>query len=427
MQNDLLTTRPDTATRLAHHELARRLSARFDQTRDRVNLGDVTGTPMEARNYDFTSAHTDVHPADPVSGSDPTFRALVGYFLERSPFSNRHFRELQTADREVEANKHFRYSVFVPDGRERSSRAIVLLHGLNEKFWDKYLPWAFRLAERTRTPVILMPIAFHMNRAPAEWANPREMMGVVTERRRLFPHLAASSFANVALSHRVQFAPHRFISSGLQSFLDVTDLASQIASGRHPLFEAGARVDLFGYSIGASLAQALLMGGGPFAESRAVLFCGGALMDRSNPVSKAIIDAEAYRSLTAFLSRLAVTPATTLAPEIAAAERHLAIADLFSRLVFLEHRRPEREELLAAIGQRVSLLAMHEDEVFPPDGIAESWRTAAGRELAPLTVLEPRCASDHVHPFPTGGDDVDAADEFFTAVMDEAASHFGGG
>ena len=50
-----------------------------------------------------------------------------------------------------------------------------MLHGLNERKWDKYLAWAHYLAEETGKPVIIFPTSFHINRSLPEWLNPRLM------------------------------------------------------------------------------------------------------------------------------------------------------------------------------------------------------------------------------------------------------------
>ncbi len=96
-------------------------------------------------------------------------------------------------------------------GKERiksikTNGAIILLHGLNEKDWNKYLPWAYKLMKLTGKQVVLFPIAFHMNRSPAKWIDPRFLRTANKERKQIFPKVANSSFANIALSARHQFA-----------------------------------------------------------------------------------------------------------------------------------------------------------------------------------------------------------------------------
>jgi hypothetical protein len=72
-------------------------------------------------------------------------------------------------------NQNFRYAVLTPAKNRMFSEAIIMLHGLNERNWSKYLPWAYQLVLQTQKPVILFPIAYHINRSPLTWICPRLM------------------------------------------------------------------------------------------------------------------------------------------------------------------------------------------------------------------------------------------------------------
>ena len=72
----------------------------------------------------------------------------------------------------VTENKSFIYPIFVPNNTTKSNEAILLMHGLNERNWNKYLTWAEFLCNSTGKMVILFPIAYHINRSPASWSNP---------------------------------------------------------------------------------------------------------------------------------------------------------------------------------------------------------------------------------------------------------------
>ena len=61
--------------------------------------------------------------------------------------------ELFCRDAGIEENRRFTYPVFIPRERRDDRRAILLLHGLNERNWDKYLVWAEYLALNTGKPV----------------------------------------------------------------------------------------------------------------------------------------------------------------------------------------------------------------------------------------------------------------------------------
>ena len=49
-------------------------------------------------------------------------------------------------DDHIQENKTFNYTVFAPSGKEKRDKAIILLHGLIERTWDKFLTWAEYLA-----------------------------------------------------------------------------------------------------------------------------------------------------------------------------------------------------------------------------------------------------------------------------------------
>ena len=70
----------------------------------------------------------------------------------------------------VEENHDFDYHIMHPVGAEPAEKVIFMFHGFNEKNWDKYLPWAKALCDRTQSTVVLFPIAFHMQRAPLPWS-----------------------------------------------------------------------------------------------------------------------------------------------------------------------------------------------------------------------------------------------------------------
>lgn len=419
-----------STARHPYRELFTELGEVFDLDRPEVDLRTL-GLPIRIKSFPFSSVH-DIHPASEFGRQSSTFRALVSFFLENNPFSKRNFvRELESPDRDVLENREFRYSVFLPadyDSAGRGSpprfdRGILLLHGLNEKLWQKYLPWAARLTELTGRPVILFPIAFHMNRAPEAWSNPREMMGVANERKRLFPDLEAGSFANAALSHRIQFAPHRFLVSGFESYLNLLDLVRHIHRGEHPCFVPGGKVDLFGYSIGASLSELLLMANreGLFSDSRAFLFCGGSVLDQANPVSRAIMDDEAYSTLVGFLRDVATDLASALPlndGQLASMEREI---DIVRSMLFRDQLAGTREWIMRSVGDRISAVALEKDGVFHPEGMVGSWTTEDGSCLIDITGTDADYDYSHEQPFPDRAPDPEAVDRFFEEIMQRAA------
>ena len=203
-------------------------------------------------------------------------------------------------DQSIKENIEFSYPVFVP--ASESNKLILLLHGLNERSWDKYLAWAYYLASETGSYVILFPISFHISRAPVSWKDPRTMIRLIRERIPVMGEIRNSSFANHALSRRLAEDPRRFVMSGYQTADDIIRLVSQIREGSHPVVPATGRINIFSYSIGAFLSEILLMSDsrGFFDGTRLFMFCGGSVFGRMNAESKHIMDSLAYESTCSY-------------------------------------------------------------------------------------------------------------------------------
>ena len=194
-------------------------------------------------------------------------------------------------DNHIQENKSFTYSVFTPSGKEKRDKAIILLHGLNERTWEKYLTWAEYLAKNTGKPVILFPIAFHMNRTPIRWCNPRETLSWANVRKSKINDLSNSTFANVALSIRLSKNPLRFYASGRESVYNLWQLVQEIKEGKHPLFKEDTSVNLFAYSIGALLSQVLMLANPEkmFNDTRLFMFCGGSIFSEMDGNARDIL------------------------------------------------------------------------------------------------------------------------------------------
>jgi len=379
------------------------------------------------RNFSFSSPHGELYPEEDYEDSDNLFRALFRYYLEGNEYSDRYlFGHLQRADRNIKENLCFEYPVVLPVGETRFNAGIVLFHGLNEKRWDKYLPWAEKLCEKTGRPVILFPMAFHMNRAPGAWSEPRKMIPVSKERLRLFPDLEGSSFVNAALSHRIQFAPHRFLTSGLHSYFDAADLVREIRSGSHPLFSVGASVDLFGYSIGATLVELLLLADPEnlLSDARGFLFCGGSVLSRAAPVNRTIIDREAHRELVSFFDRLFRNPSGLGSHLFHLTGAHLKEIEWFKSLLFLDRMRSRREERFREISHRLSAAVMAHDQVFSPEAVSATLRGGDASIPVDLKVYDPPFSYSHEDPIPRRGDGAEAAGKLLDTLMDRGAEFF---
>jgi len=165
---------------------------------------------------------------------------------------------LQSDDFSISENLSFTYPIFIPENTG-SRKVILFLHGLNERSWIKYLVWAYWLSLITGSYVILFPISFHINRSHSSWIDPRRMQQFLTERNKYCSEISMSTFANIALSNRLTEEPMRFFNSGYQTAFDIVKLMNQIRLGKHNIIPESSHVNIFAYSIGAFLAQIMML------------------------------------------------------------------------------------------------------------------------------------------------------------------------
>lgn len=384
-----------------------------------VPLSSIPDLPLDIATFPFTSAAAWLLPGadDYPDGANARFGDDAA--LKGPRFAPRADPLLGAPDRAAVENARFRCAVLVPRGAPPARRAVALLHGLNEKTWEKYYAWGARLALDLRRPVVLFPIAFHMNRTPAQWNSPRAMNAVAKERRALSPTLAAGSFANAAISVRLQAIPQRFFFSCMETVHDLRAFAALVRAGGVPGLAADCALDFFAYSVGAFLAETLLLGDEArvFGAARALLFCGGATFDLMDPVSKFILDGDAYRALRTLLVDRFPEEARR-DPLIA---RHFAegdpAADAFASLLAHDRGAEERAARLAALRGRLAAIALEGDVVAPPDGVRRTLLPAG----LPVETLVPAYAARHEAPFPREGEDPAAVQTAFDALFARAA------
>ncbi len=206
----------------------------------------------------------------------------------------------ESSDSEIEENIRFRYPLVreqkVGGTLHRHDRLIILLHGLNERSFSKYLPWAYQLWDKTRVPVLLFPLTFHINRVLPDWAKHQQES---YERRCEIAGNESMYRFNAVISERLEAHPGRFFWGAVQSYLDLVDLTRRIRSGQHPHFAPDARVDLFGFSAGGYLSLLLMLEDPDklYTDSRGVVFASGVPTRDLNLSSPLILDLAAEVAL----------------------------------------------------------------------------------------------------------------------------------
>ncbi|MEG6502820.1 MULTISPECIES: DUF6051 family protein [unclassified Desulfovibrio] len=324
--------------------------------------------------------------------------------------------DLGNPDAEIQENNNFRYHVLMPAQTKKARSIVIMLHGLNERHWTKYMPWAASIAEMTGHAVVLFPLAFHMNRAPALWADPHRMARLSRDRKHTLPSLTNSSFVNAAISTRLYEQPERFILSGLESYYDLIELVEIIKNGLHPVVHKDATIDFFTYSIGTLLGDLLMMANmsGYFSESRHVSFCGGPVVSGLHPESKFILDSEAVHKLRQCLlskEKLEVLLAANSRVEMA-----------FRSMLDYGTCSNQREKLLRGIGARRYAIALADDMVASPKEILNTLGRKEKNGIL-VDIMQYTYTYRHEDPFPTNKKMTSNVDGQFQRTFDRIC-HF---
>ncbi|HVN59152.1 MAG TPA: DUF6051 family protein [Bacteroidales bacterium] len=321
-------------------------------------------------------------------------------------------------DRLISENRSFSYPVFIPPCRA-SKKSILLLHGLNERSWVKYLAWAYFLCEVTGSYVVMFPISFHINRSPVAWRDPRAMMGSLNARKKLGGEISKASFANVALSNRLTDDPRRFIKSGYQTVEDIICLISAIRSGKHPVVPASVNTDIFAYSIGAFLAEILMISdpGGLFSGSKLFMFCGGSVFSNMNGESKLIMDKLAFEKVYSYYMDIFekdIRERGSILNLLASGKVGLA----FRSMIDYRRLRRSRETEFRRFGDRICTIAMMKDTVIPPAGIIETVSAGMKAPSKNIELWDFSFGYTHENPFPIlTGPPADEVDRCFGRLI----------
>jgi len=317
-----------------------------------------------------------------------------------------------------QSNSDFRYYLLIP-GNSSGRGAIILLHGLNERSWNKYMQWGLRLATDTARPVILFPCAYHMNRSPRSWIDRHLMMPLVAARTALVPDTQLSTFVNVALSTRMSSSPQRFILSGYQTINDLKVLISSIGEGLHPDLPGGGQVDIFAYSIGALATQVMMLSKPSVLpeESRVMLFCGGSAFGLMNGTSKLIMDSRAFERLMTFYMEWPGDSRNNDGDMLMKIMNDTPEGESFYAMTSLNRLKAVSGTPFRNTEGKLRAVSFAGDCVIPSDAVS------ATLQGANLEVWSPGYPFTHENPFPVlAGNLSDEVDRTFDRLFTTAAS-----
>jgi hypothetical protein len=240
------------------------------------------------------------------------------------------------------------------------------------------------------------------------------------------PKVAESSFANAAISTRFQQLPQRFFWSGIQTYADVLQVVREIRDNEAPDIEKDARIDFFGYSIGAFLAEILCMANEDnlFSASKLALFCGGPTLDRMYPVSKYILDSEALVGLYSFFVEH-LENKCRYDPRLAHyfGEGHPA-GICFKAMLTYRKLKDFREGRFRDLADRIIGIALRKDEVIQPCEVINTLR--GDDHSIPINVhtLDFGYPYSHISPFTIRQYAEQEVDAGFEQVFELAAGYF---
>lgn len=367
------------------------------------------------RHY-FTSQKTDVLPGAPSYYCD--VHSLS--FDPEENESNGKIQSLCKNDYSIESNHNFNF--YVVQNKDSDSKGVVFLfHGLNEKKWLKYLPWAYYITKNTNKAVVLFPIAFHMDRADEQWSDSRLMQSVAGQRAARINN-SDCSFVNSAISTRLEISPDRIFWSGYQTYSDFAAMIRLIRNSGISGVSPNAKIDLFGYSIGAFLSTIIMMADpcGEMADAKFFAFCGGATLDRMFPVSKYILDLKASVSIQAYFAEQTSTGFVNnerlghylngLHPEL----------EWFNIMLRYKHMKAKRESRIREISNRIYAAALEKDTVVPPEEVLNTLCGAYRNINTKVEVMDFPYEYDHITPFPLTDYNKNETDTAFRKVMEKA-------
>jgi hypothetical protein len=389
---------------------------RFSDTyyilRDKFNVlpGEIKIPELNTRiiNYSF---HSD------YNFEDPTF--MIPNITELPDYKFR--------DHKIRENSDFTYPVFLPSEKVKYDHAIIILHGLNERNWNKYLPWGRDLAEKTGRPVIMFPISFHINRSPADWSDPFKIQRYKEIRKAMFRNVEESTFLNAVLSNRLTDFPERFFLTGYQSIRDLIHLMKAIHEGSHPLFDKNTRVDFFAYSISVFMVQCMIISNPEnlLDQSRFFFFAGGSLFAYMNGISRYIMDSIAHERLQYYY-------VNQMEDDIKSGRKLTSILNLtqvgraFRSMIIPDRFRTMRNSMFSYFNKNTRILTLKNDRIIPSILTAETFSGSKGVIPENMEILDPPYPYLHENPFPVKLTQYNRViNSFFEEVFTKAAAFLG--
>jgi hypothetical protein len=240
---------------------------------------------------------------------------------------------------------------------------------------------------------------------------------------RTFAHseIKMASFANIALSNRLTEDPMRFFNSGYQTTEDITKLLLTVRNGEHPVIPQTGNINIFAYSIGAFLAQIIMMGNPEnlFSRSKLFIFCGGSVFSNMHGSSKLIMDSLAFdRVYSYYLNDFekSITGKSPLGDFLSSSQVGMA----FRSMIDLGRFKTFRENILKKLRNQIHSITLLKDIVIPSNGVVATLGTFNKKDM--VQVWDFPYTYSHENPFPILDSQLSKkVDYYFERVFSEAS------
>jgi hypothetical protein len=174
----------------------------------------------------------------------------------------------------------------------------------------------------------------------------------------------------------------RFFKSGYQTSDDIIKLLTTIKNGEHELIPATRKINIFAYSIGAFLAEIILMGNPDnlLSETKLFILCGGSVFSNMQGSSKLIMDKAAFDKVyNYYLNEFeeTLTGKSVLVDYLSSNQIGLA----FRSMIDLGRLRSFRENILNRLKDQIHSLSLLKDSVIPCKGVVSTLHTPEAVEI----------------------------------------------
>jgi hypothetical protein len=191
----------------------------------------------------------------------------------------------------------------------------------------------------------------------------------------------------------------RFFKSGYQTSSDIVKLLSCIKNGEHEVIPKTDNFNIFAYSIGAFLAEIIMMGnpGKLFTRSKLFIFCGGSVFSNMQGSSKLIMDSLAFERVYSYYLydfEKTLTGKSQLIDFLHTSQIGMA----FRSMIDLGRFKTFRENILNKLRDQIHSTSLLKDVVIPAKGVISTLGALNKKDI--VDILDFPYTYTHENPFP---------------------------